>query len=84
MGSPGPVVFKEALKLKRKNFKEAGASVFWNLTGPWSNYCGTLPSLLWGGGGPPVKQELGLVLRRCAACTFQSVMKPSNRNCGMD
>ena len=51
MGSPGPVVNKEALKLKRKSFKEAGASVFWKLTGPWSNYCGTLPSLLWGGGG---------------------------------
>ena len=30
-GSPGLVVFKEALKLKRKSFKEAGASVFWKL-----------------------------------------------------
>ena len=49
MVSPGPVVFKEALKLKRKSFKEAGETIRGHgptIAEPCLPYCG-------GGGAPP-------------------------------
>ena len=58
MVSPGPVVFKEALKLKRKSFKEA------ELEKPYGAMVQLLrnPAFLivggGGGGGPPPPPQL--------------------------